>query len=166
MIYCIDTHTFIWAVKKQAEAHDNHRLEEGKAFRKWLKDCKHQAMVPSMVIAEALIKENEEDHSKILNESFKSFMVVGFDERCALKYGELLRLERWEIAKFEQRSNDIRREKMKIDHMILCCALVNGAHGLFTEDPDFIRFAKPHIKILSTSSIGIQQDITFEQKKK
>lgn len=163
MVYCIDSHTFIWAVKKQADAHDAHRLKEAEKFLKWIKDGKHQIVLPTVVLAETLIREPLENHAAILREAYKTCMVVNFDERCSLKYGELLRIDNWIQANNIRKVNDIRREKMKIDHMILCCALVNGATGIFTEDKDLITFAEPHIKVLSMPKIGDQMEI-FEQK--
>ena len=89
-------------------------------------------------------------------------MVVNFDERCAAKYGELLRLENWDAAKAGL--NGIRREKMKLDHMILCCALVHGANGIFTEDDQFIKYAKPHINTLSMPNIADQPEFNFKEE--
>jgi len=165
MIYCIDSHTFIWAIKEQADEHDAHRLSEADKFLKWVKAGKHQIMLPTIVLAECLIKEPPENHTEILIRAHKTCMVVNFDERCALKYGELLRLEKWSLAKQVQKENDIRREKMKLDHMILCCALVNGANGIFTEDSELIKFAEPHIKVLSMPNIGHQEEFVFSEYK-
>lgn len=162
MLYCIDSHTFIWAVKKQADPHDQHRLDEARALMDWVDASKHQLIVPSIVLAECLIKEPLEVHPAILAAAHKRFIIPQFDARCAAKYGELLRLDNWESAKASARENSIRREKMKLDHMILCCALVHGANGLFTEDPQFIKFAEPHIKILSTKSIGTQTALQLD----
>ena len=163
MIYCIDSHTFIWAIKKQADAHDIHRLKEAEKFLKWVKDGKHQIILPTIVLAETLIREPLENHADILKEAYRTCMVVNFDERCALKYGELLRMDNWVKANGIRKDNYIRREKMKVDHMILCCALVNGATGIFTEDDDLIKFAESHIKVLSMPKIA-EQTAIFEQQ--
>ena len=149
MLYCFDSHTFVWAVKKQAEPHDIHKLEESARLIKWVDKSKHQIIVPAIVIAECLIREPESNHAPILAEAYKRFIVAEFDGRCALKYGELLRLEKWESAKSTQRENSIRREKMKIDHMIVACALVYGARGIFSEDAQLEVFAKPHLDVFS-----------------
>lgn len=156
MIFCIDSHTFIWAIKKQADDHDRHRLIEAEKFLQWVKSGKHQLILPTIVLAECLIRADINDHHNIMLEAYRTCMVVNYDERCALKYGELLRLEKWEIAKLEAQKNGIRREKMKIDHMILSCALINAANGIFTEDEGLIKFASPHIKVFSLPKIGEQ----------
>lgn len=166
MIYCIDSHIFIWGVKDQAETHDQHLKEKSKKLIKWLQDSKHQILVPNIVIAECLIREKKENHSKILSEAYKRFIVVDFDTRCALKYGEILSLDKWHNAQeIRVKLNGV-REKMKLDHMILCCALVNGANGLITDDPAFTKFCEPHIKTLSTdiSDKILEQTDLFEKK--
>ena len=165
MIYCIDSHTFIWAIKKQASDHDKYRLKEAEKFLKWVKDEKHQIILPVIVLAECLISESLENQVKILQVAYKTCMVVNFDERCALKYSELLRLDKWNSAKAVIKVNQIRREKMKLDHMILCCALVNGANGIFTEDPEFITFAEPYIKVLPMPKIADQSELYFTEEK-
>jgi hypothetical protein len=141
MLYCIDTQTFIWAVKNQAEPHDLIRLEEARNLIQWLDEFEHGVVVPAIVLAEALIREPIEKHQLILAQAHNRFVVADFDSRCAAKYGELLRLENWTAAKDLARENSIRREKMKLDHMIISCAIVNGVSGIFSNDKDVHSFA-------------------------
>ncbi len=163
MLYCIDSNTFIWGIKKQAEPADEHRLSEALALIKWIDDSKHQMLLPTVVLAECLIREPEERHPEIMAEAYKRFIVADFDSRCALKYGELLRLEKWELAKGAAREHDIRREKMKLDHMIICCALVNGAKGIFSNDKDVHLFGNGIIDVHYVNSITRQSNM-FKQE--
>lgn len=159
MIYCIDSHTFTWAVKEQADNHDIYRLEQAQHLVKWFKKNNHIAMVPTIVLAECLIREPEIEHQKIIENANKSFMVVNFDTRCAMKYGELLRLDKWDDAKNLAKENKVRRDKMKLDHMILACAIVNGADGIFTEDRHFTNFIGDKLKILTMDLIATQMKL-------
>lgn len=162
MLYCIDSHNFIWCVKKEAEEHDKHRLVEAERFMQYIDKNKHHLMIPTIVLAECLIKSPEDTHSQIIADAYHRFMVVDFDSRCALKYGELLRLEKWEAAKQVMRENDIRREKMKLDHMIISCALVHGANAIYSSDIDVIKFGDGIIKVLDMPKIAIQTEMSFD----
>lgn len=156
MIYCIDSHNFIWCVKKQADELDKYRLEEAEMFMHHIDKYKHQLMVPSIVLAECLIREPEDNHIQIISEAKKRFMVVDFDTRCALKYGELLRLDNFIAAKKMAKDNDIRREKMKLDHMIVSCALVHGAKAIYSSDDDVIKFSKDIIPVYDLPYLAAQ----------
>lgn len=154
MIYCIDSHTFIWAVKKQADVHDQHMIEEARILMEWIDQSNHQIMVPTIVLAECLIREPEINHAPIIEAANRHFIVADFDSRCSLKYGQLLRLDKWQTAKAVSKTNDIRREKMKLDHMIIATALVHGADGVFSCDEGIKVFANNIISVYPPSIVS------------
>lgn len=164
MLYCIDSQAFVWAIKKQAEPDQQFRLEQASRIMQWIDDSKHQLIIPTLVLAECLIREPVENHATIMGKVYNSFQIVDFDSRAAMKYGELLRLENWTQALNIAKENNVRRQKMKIDHAIISCALVNGANGIFSDDKDIINFAKGVIPVHSMSSIPKQMEITDGEK--
>jgi hypothetical protein len=116
-------------------------------------------IIPTIVLAEALIREPEDNHAKMVETAHRDFIVVDFDSRCSMQYGRMLRGEKWEEAKETQRKHGIVREKMKLDHMIVCCGIVNGANAIFSEDSDVVKFARGHLQVRSITEMAIQANL-------
>jgi predicted nucleic acid-binding protein len=155
---------FIWAVKKQAEAHDNFRLAQAEAILQWIKKDKHQLLIPTIVLAESLIREPLENHALIMAEAYKHAQIVDFDSRAALQYGELLRLDNFQKAIENGQAVGTIRQKMKIDHIIIACALVHGADLLFSDDSGVKTFAEGRIKVQSIGAIPVQGNLELPNK--
>lgn len=166
MVYCIDTHTFCWCIKHQVDAHDEQYRQHAINFMRWVDESRHQLIIPTVVLAEALIREPIENHPGIIEAAYRTFMVADFDSRAASKYGELLRLDNWQKAKDAAKQNSIRREKMKLDHMIISCALVHGANGIISEDEDVIIFSKGLLPVHSIKSFLRQGEIIIQDAAK
>lgn len=164
MIFCIDSHVFIWAIKKQASEHDIHRLKEAEEFLKWIDEAEHILMVPTVVLAECLSQEPLEKQSAIMKIAHETCVVLNFDVIAALKYAQVLNLEKFQIAKAKAKTEGVAREQMKIDYLIVCCALANGVQRIYSHDPDIYKFAEGLIDVQPLPVIKrvLQQQLLFE----
>lgn len=159
MVFCIDSHIFVWGIKKQASDHELHRIDEARDFLQWIDRNDHTLMVPSVVIAECLSQEPIESHASILKIVYETCMVVNFDERAAMKYAEILNQDKWKAAKEKAKQNGIARELMKIDYQIVACALANGANRIYSYDEGLRKFADGLIDVQPMPAISKQTEM-------
>lgn len=161
MLICIDSNIFIWGIKKQCSLGQEKMLSHAEAFFKWVEDEKHDLLLPSLVLAECLQPEPIEKHNEYIQLAYNIFQIKSFGIVEALKYGELLNESKFSDAKQLTIELCTNREKMKIDHLILACALANGAKKLFTTDDRFAKFAQKLIVVDTITSIPVQSKIEF-----
>lgn len=146
MIVCIDSHVFIWGIKKKPGPEQIAMVERTEKFFQWIDANRIQVIIPSIVIAEVLLPEPLGTHAKYLEIIHEIFIVASFDERAAVKYAEIAG-KKWGDLKQLCLDTGIRREKMKLDHMIIACGLVNGATRIYSNDPDIKTFGHDIIEV-------------------
>lgn len=76
----------------------------------------------------------------------KSFIVVPFDTRAAMKYAEILHDRFKAVLEIAQQTGTT-RQKMKLDHLIIASALVNGASTIYSYDNGLKNFAVGYIDV-------------------
>lgn len=146
MICCIDANIFIWGIKKQASPGQEEMLKRAEYLFQWMDDNKHRVMIPSIVVAEILAPESLEKQTVILDLINKNFMTPEFDLRAASKYAHMLMNKIEELKKVAQKEN-IELQKMKTDHLIIACAVANGANCIYTHDIGLKTFGQKYIEI-------------------
>jgi len=140
MIFCIDSHIFIWGIKKQATQGQENMIERAEFLFQWADENKHRLMIPTVVIAEVLAPEPIELYPYYMDIINKNFIVAQYDLRAATRYAQILN-KKFDKVKEKAKELDIKREVMKIDHLIISCALVNGASCIYTIDKGLIAFS-------------------------
>jgi predicted nucleic acid-binding protein len=146
MIYCIDSNIIIWGIKKQSSEGQEEMIGRAESFFRKVDEFNDFVIVPSIVIAEILAPEPIEIRAKYLEVINKSFIVAPFDTRAALKYAEIMN-GRFETVKKIADEENIPRQKMKADHMIIAIAIVNNANCIYSTDNGLKSFAKGYINI-------------------
>lgn len=145
MIICIDSHVFIWGIKKEASVGQEEMIDRATLFFDWADSNKHQILIPSVVVAEVLAIEPLEKYQHYIDIINKEFIVADFDLRASTRYAQLFN-NRFDVLKdLYKNVVHIPRDLMKIDHLIISCALVNGASCIYTIDKGLISFAKGFI---------------------
>lgn len=160
MICCIDSNTFIWGIKKIASEGQEHMIERAEYLFRWLDDNKHKVMIPTVVIAEVLAPEPLEKYPVLMEIISKHFMVVDFDTRAASRYGQIF-MNRLEEVKKIANENDIDKQKMKIDHLIIACALVHNASCIYSDDKGLKVFGSKFIDVKELPLIPAKQHDLF-----
>jgi hypothetical protein len=143
MVFCIDSMVFIDGIKKNTTAA---AVERAEYFFEWVDKMGHQIVMPTVVIAEVLAPEPLEKYPVYMEIIEKNFMVVDFDTRAATRYSQLMMNRIPEIKQIAE-ENGILRNKMKVDHQIIACALVNNANCIYSSDHGVKVFGSPFIEV-------------------
>lgn len=146
MIFCIDAHTFIWGLKQKCDEGDEHLRDRAIHLFKFIDDNKHQVMLPTVVLGEVLSVEPLENYAVIMDKIGKNFIVADFDQRSSMKYAQLFMNKIEELKKLSQ-ENEISRQKMKVDHLIVACAIVGGANCIYSHDKGLKAFGQKYIEV-------------------
>ena len=158
MILCIDAQIFVWGIKNQSSEGQEDMVSKAITFFKWVDENKHDILFPTPVIAEILIPEPVEKHANYLEIINKNFMVGIFDVAAATKYAQILN-GRFDELKTLANDNGIRREKMKIDHMIIATAICNHANCIYSYDKGLKKFAAGLIDVREFPSLFVQKNL-------
>lgn len=146
MIYCVDSNIIIWGIKKQATSGQEDMIARAEKLFRRVDEYEDYIIIPSVVLAEILSPEPPAIRVKILEILTKSFIVAPFDERAALKYAEIVSGRFEEVKNLADEAN-IPRQKMKVDHMVIAIALVNGANCIYSTDKGLKTFANGLIDV-------------------
>lgn len=166
MIYCLDSNTIIWGIKKQSTAGQEEMITRSEQLFSNADEYGDFLLVPTIVLAEILAPEPVIIRAKYLEILNKSFIISPFDSRAALKYAEIL-YNRFSEVKEAADNTNTSRQKMKADHMIIATALVNGANCIYSTDLGLKAFANglidvrdlPPIKSHITGKYSTQADL-------
>jgi predicted nucleic acid-binding protein len=165
MICCIDAHTFIWGLKQKCDEGDEHLMNRAIYLFKWIDDNKHQVMIPTVVLGEVLSAEPLEKYPVILDLIKKSFIIADFDQRASMKYAQLFTNKIEDLKKIAKEI-DVDRQKMKIDHLIVACAVSGGAKCIFSHDKGLKAFGQKYIDIKELPDIPPKQQDLFTEIQK
>jgi len=146
MICCIDSNVFIWGIKKVAAPGQEDMIPRAEYLFKLLDKQGHKLMMPTMVLGEILAPEPLEKYPVLMEKISKNFMVVDFDMRAASRYGQLF-TNKLDALKKVAKENEIEVQKMKVDHLIVACALTHGAGCIYSTDKGLKAFGQKYIDV-------------------
>jgi predicted nucleic acid-binding protein len=153
-LVCVDSHLLIWGIKSEATLGQEKMIPIAKGFIKHLNDEHTKVMIPSIVVAEFLLKIPPTAFQTITNLIDMNFMVVSFDAKAACKFAEI----------WQQRFNEVKhsltepktRDALKADSMIVATAVANNAQCLYSHDEGVKSFAKGYIPVEEIPFIATQ----------
>lgn len=161
MIICIDSHAIIWGIKGQATPGQEEMNERAEWLFQWADQNEHEIVIPTVVISEVLAPENPGARAFFLETMSKSFIIATFDTRAALKYAEILHGRLKEVVALANETGTV-RQKMKIDHLIIATALVNGASVIYSYDDGLKKFAAGYIDVKEFPPLPPKQTTIFD----
>lgn len=144
MKICIDSNVFIHGIKRNTGQDD--LIEKAEYFFEWVQEEKHEIIIPTVVIAEILAPEPLEKYPVYMDIINRSFIVSDFDSRAATQYGILLMNKIEEVKKIADEKG-IPKNRVKVDHQIIACAIIHGADRILTNDVGLMTFGNTHIEI-------------------
>lgn len=159
MAVCIDSHIFIWGIKKVAEASQQDMIARAQAFFEHLDEEGHQIIIPAPVLMEVLSPEPLDVQEKMMTVITRSFIVAPFDAFAAQKAAELMQRRSPEIKEYRQ-LNQVRRDKMKFDFAIVATALANEASCIFSYDDHVVKAADGLIPVREIPEMRIQTTVS------
>lgn len=168
MICCIDSNTFIWGIKRKANPDQQDMIPRAEYLFQWIDDNKHQILLPSVVLGEILVPEPLERYPVILEKISKNFIIQDFDARAASRYAQLF-TNRLDAIKKIAKENNIDNQQMKVDHLIIACALVAGANCIYSFDKGLKAFGQTYIDVKDLPQLPaptLKQSSFFETEDK
>ena len=161
-LVCLDTHILIWGVKEEAEAGQEEMIDKAKRFLAHLEKDGINMLIPSIVVAEFLMRIPPELHTTIINLLSKGFMIPPFDARASAIFAAIWQ-DRQEKKIIEDllKNHHAKREELKADCMIVATAISRNAHILYTHDNKLMKFAAGKINVSDIPNIP-EQRVLFE----
>lgn len=123
----IDTHTLVWGVRQVGTANE---LDRAKWLFEELEIAKAQVLIPTVVIAEYLVKADKKTHASIIEAINRRFLIKPFDIECASLAAEL-----FSTGKTTRPSGiPLGREVLRADTLIIATAKVHKAKVFYSDD--------------------------------
>ena len=154
-IVCFDSQIVIWGVKKFAEQSQLSMIEKTERFIESLDKEGIEVMLPMVVVTEILSREPFEKQVAILQVLQESFILKNYDSQIALECANLLRKNWDEIIDVRDETN-VRKDKLKFDHIIIATAIASGCSCIYSYDPHMIKFGKGVIDVREIPKPTIQ----------
>ena len=135
-------------------------VEKAKNFIKHLQNNETKMVIPSVVVAELLMRIPPDLHVLFTNLLQQGFMIPPFDVKASMYFAKIWQ-DRKEKKIIEQLQNEhkARREELKADCMIVATAVANNASSIITYDDKLIKFAEGQIKTSEIPKIPEQQNL-------
>jgi len=159
-IVCLDSHVIIWGIKEQSEPGQEAMVRRAKAFLEQAAAQDIICAVPSVVVAELLMRIPGEMHALVCNLLEKGFEVPPFDLPAARKFAEIWRSKQ-EAGELERLLSDptASRETLKVDCMIVAIASSQGMDHIYSHDEKLRRFADGYIPCSEIPIVGKQMGL-------
>lgn len=157
-IVCLDSQIVIWGIKNQSSSGQVVMIERTREFLDQLDEKGIQVLIPTIVIAEILIPEPLDNQIKILNIITEHFIVGDLTIPIAQKFAQLFS-ENKDLRDLLKEQENLRKDKMKFDHIIIATALHYGASCIYSYDPHLKSFANNKIEIREIPEIHKQSTL-------
>lgn len=157
---CVDTHILIWAIKEQASPGQEDLVPKAKRFLRYLESEKLIVLIPSIVVAELLMRVPPDLHPMVTNLLDKSFVIPSFDLQASTHFARIWQDRQNEgVIEELQLNYQAKREELKADCMIVAIAIANGAECIYSHDNKLKIFAEAHIQVIEIPNIPEQQTL-------
>jgi predicted nucleic acid-binding protein len=160
MILCIDSMVIVWGVKRSATGGQESMIRSAEYFFEWADQQEHEIIIPTVVLAEVLAPETPEMSEQYLHIIEEAFLIKNFDMRAALKYAQMLN-NRFDEVKNAASEQNVTRQRMKIDHIIIATAIVNNAQAIVSYDGALKKFAEGFINVMQFPNRPGNQELLF-----
>jgi predicted nucleic acid-binding protein len=142
---CLDTDVCILGIKEEGSPE---QVAKAKNFLEHLDDKGAQVIIPSVVVAELLVRVPPGERPTIVNYLYKHFLVMPFDIQASTLYASLWQ-ERYTGELREQRlKTNKTRSGMKMDFLVVSIAIAKDASCIYTENvKDLKPFANGRIEV-------------------
>ena len=168
---CFDTTPFIWGMQSSSddEATLNENFRKMRLFLERLASENQRIMIPTVVLAEYLVKVPVEDHAAEVNRIQAIYRVFPFDVKAAsisadiggsLTYQSTVN----QFAETQHVTREEARQLVKVDVMIVATAIANNAERIISEDPHIRSIAGTRIPVDPIPPVDVQLNFEMEQE--
>ena len=157
-IVCLDSQIVIWGIKNQSSPEQVAMIEKTREFLDQLAEKGIQILMPTIVIAEILIPEPLDNQISILNIITKNFIIGDLTIPIAQKFARLFSANK-NLQDLLKEQENLRKDKMKFDHIIVATALHYGASCIYSYDLHLKSFANNKIEVREIPEISKQNTL-------
>lgn len=161
-IVCLDTQILYWAIVRKAVPGSEKLIPIAKDFVRWLDSQENTAIIiPTIVVGEMLIPLPEDEHSKLLAQFTKDWMIVEYDLKAASIFARMRR-DHITQKRFKELRNlhpDVTKKELVADGMIIATAIAHGAEKLYSHNRDLRILAEGYITTASFEDESFQRSL-------
>tara|TARA_Y100000310_G_C20069107_1_gene528503 strand:+ start:51 stop:551 length:501 start_codon:yes stop_codon:yes gene_type:complete len=156
-LVCFDNHVLIWGIKEEASPGQEDMIPRAKSFIKELDESNTKVLIPSVVIAEFLMRIPPEAHTTITNLFSKSFLVASFDTAAASHFATIWQAKKNQggIAKIQEEMGTT-REELKVDALIVATAVSHQVERIYSHDRGVKAFGEGFVDVQEVPFIPSQ----------
>ena len=159
-VVCLDTNVLIWGIKEEAEPGQENMIPRAKAFLQYLDENHIPAVIPSVVLAEFLVRTPPENHAEIIQKLEKSFIISMFDVGSSSSFANL-----WNKKNGIRKEDPVcTRDHMKIDLMVVATAISAGLSSICSSDPHVIKAAEGLINCIDLPPYVAQLPLDMDKQ--
>lgn len=151
---CLDTNFLIWAIKKEANAGQEYRLETAASLLRVLKaqGSALTLIIPSVVLMEYLMPVPENLHQQLMKTLSAGFNLVSFDAASAKASASLWHSRQSDFTIKTLRETET-KNKIKIDCQIVGTALSRKVDCICSEDVGLKKFSGSDVEVLTMDEL-------------
>ncbi|RIV17702.1 hypothetical protein DYU11_31155 [Fibrisoma montanum] len=158
----IDTHTFIWGVKKESSVGQEFMIPKTLRFFDYLWEDGYNIIIPTPVLGEALVPIPLDEHYKVLSKINRRMMLASYDPQSAAIFADMYNsFKKNDELNEYKKLHAVPRERVKIDYMIAAIAKTYKAECIYSQDPHITKFAGSFIDVKCIPDIPYQTEIIF-----
>ncbi|MBK8022058.1 MAG: PIN domain-containing protein [Chloroflexi bacterium] len=144
-IVCLDTQVLYWGIIGRASRGQDELIPRARDFLIGLTaDENTHVIIPSIVVGELLAFVPEAEQSNVLARLQQDWLIVDFDARAALVFGQM-RSNRFVQEQFKTLrldGPDLNRRALIADCLIVATAIAHEAEVLYSDDRALLRLAE------------------------
>ncbi len=146
-LVCFDNHVLVWGIKEQATFGQEEMIPRAKALIKTLDETHVRVLIPSIVIAEFLLRIPPDEHALVINLFHRSFVVVSFDTSAASWFSKIWQAKKEQAVIEQLAKNGKTRAELRTDSLIVATAVSQKADCIYSHDDGLKEFAKGYIVV-------------------
>lgn len=151
-LVCFDTHVVIWGIKQEAVLSQQDMISRAKYLIDKCEEQKKRVLVPSIVVAELLIKIAPAKHQVFIKSMEKKFIVPPFDTQTASHFARIWQKNEGSFKGLVA-SGEATRQELKADLMILATAVAKKAWCIYSTDPHMKKLAAGFVDVLDLPEV-------------
>lgn len=162
-LVCLDSHILIWSIKEEATPGQEAMIPKSKAFLRWLDETNTRVLIPTVIIAEFLMRIPPDMHTTVSNLMQQDFLIAPFDTQAAANFSKIWQTNKEQKVIRELIASGKTRQELKVDSMIVAIAVSRNAECVYSYDDGLKKFANGYIDVKQIPELPEQKALLFAE---
>lgn len=161
-IVCLDTQVLYWGIRGHSNPVKDERLiQHAMGFLRWLKEERHDVIIPSIVVGEMLVAIPEDEMAEVLARFDRDWIVAAYDIRAAYHFAVMRRdhITQKRVKELRKLDPSVTRRELHADQMIIATAIAHGANTVYSHDNKLLSLAGQWIDAQNYLDIAVQKEL-------